>query len=45
MYPLYLESKIWHKWTYLWNRLTDTENRLVGAKREEMEEGSVGIWG
>ena len=33
-YHLYVESKIWHKWTYLWNRLTDIENRLVVAKRE-----------
>lgn len=24
---------------------TDTENRLVGAKGEEIGEGSVGIWG
>ena len=26
-YHLYVESKIWHKWTYLWkrNRLTDIE--------------------
>ena len=29
-YHLHVESKIWHKWTYLWNRLT--ENRLVVAK-------------
>ena len=31
-----VESKIWHKWTYLWNRnrLTDIENRLVVAKEE-----------
>ena len=30
----YLESKIWHKWTYLYNRnrLTDIEKRLVVAK-------------
>ena len=28
----YVDSKIWHKWTYLWNRLTDTENRLVVIK-------------
>ena len=29
-YQLYVESKIWHKCTYLWNRnrLTDTENKL-----------------
>ena len=31
-----MESKIWHKWTYLWNRnrLTDIENRLTVAKGE-----------
>ena len=30
-YHLYVESKIWHKWTYLQNsnRLADIENRLV----------------
>ena len=35
-YHLYVESKIRHKWTYLWNRnrLTDIENRLVVAKGE-----------
>ena len=32
MISLHVESKIWHKWTYLQdrNRLTDTENRLMG---------------
>ena len=35
-YHLYVESKTWHKWTYLWNRkrLTDIENRFVVAKGE-----------
>ena len=35
-YHLYVESKIWHKGTYLWNRnrITDIENRLVVAKGE-----------
>ena len=30
-YHIYVESKIWHKWTYLWNRnrSTDIENSLV----------------
>ena len=38
---LYIESKIWHKWTYLQNknRLTDVENRFVVAKGE----GSFGL--
>ena len=25
---------VWHKWVYLWNRLTDIKNRLVVAKGE-----------
>ena len=29
-----MESKIWHKWTYLQNRLTDIENGPVVAKGE-----------
>ena len=35
-YHFYVESKIWHKLTYLWNRnrIRDTENRLVVAKGE-----------
>ena len=35
-YRLYMESKIWHKWTYLRNRnrLTDIETRLVVAMGE-----------
>ena len=33
LYYLHVESKIWHRQTYLWNRnrLTDMENRLVFA--------------
>ena len=36
-YITYLESNIWHKWTYLQerNKLIDLENRLVVAKGEE----------
>ena len=32
-YHLYVESKIWHKWTYLWNRnrSTDIEHSFVVA--------------
>ena len=40
-YHLYVESKIWHKWTYPQNRntLTDIQNRLVVVKGErEMRE-------
>ena len=38
---LYVESKIWHKWIYLWNknRLTDLENRLVTVKGGEYRLG------
>ena len=41
---LHMESKIWLKWTYLWNRnrLTDTENTLVVAKEEGTGEGWTG---
>ena len=47
-YHLYVESKLWHKWTYLGdrNRLTDIENRLAVAKGEGVEGGlewEVGI--
>ena len=34
-----MESEIWHKWTYLQNRLTDTENRLVVEGRMDWELG------
>ena len=49
-YHLSVESKIWHKRTYLQsrNRLTDIENRLVVAKGEglgELGEGCVGNLG
>ena len=37
-YHLQVESKTWHRWTYLQkrNRLTDMKNRLVVAKEEEV---------
>ena len=37
-YHLYVESKMWHKWNYIWNRnrLTDIDNRLVTAKGERV---------
>ena len=50
-YHQYVESKIWHKWTYLWtrNRIRDIENRLVVAKWEEGRRGldwefGIGRW-
>ena len=39
MIALSVESKIGHKWAYLWNRMMDTENRLVVAKEEEVGGG------
>ena len=46
-YRLSVESKLWHKWTYLWNRnrLTGTENRLVVAKGGEVVERRIGSLG
>ena len=40
-YLLYVQSKTWHKWSYLQNRnrLTNIENRLVVAKGEWGERG------
>ena len=45
---LYVEFKIWHKWTCLQNRnrLTDIEKGLVVAKGEgERKRKALGIWG
>ena len=46
---LYMESKIWNKWTYLWNRnrLTDIENKIMVTKgeREGMGEGYISSLG
>ena len=35
-YHIYVESKIWHKWTYLWNknRLSVIENKVMVTKGE-----------
>ena len=46
-YHLYVESKMWHKWTYLWkrNKFTDIENRLVVAKGEvRWGRDRLGVW-
>ena len=41
----YMESKIWYKlykWTYLWSRIMDTENRLaVDSKGRRVKEGRI----
>ena len=44
---MYVESKIWHKQTYLQNsdRLTDTETRPVVAKGEGEQVGWTGTLG
>ena len=33
-YPLYVESKIWHRWNYLQNRNRLIENKLIVIKEE-----------
>ena len=38
-YHLYVESKIWHKCIYLWDRNTDIENKLMIIKGEGAGEG------
>ena len=45
-YYLHLESKIWHKWTHLWNgnRLTDIKNRPVVAQGEEWRRVWLIVW-
>ena len=45
-FHLYVESKLWHKWTYIQNRkrLIDIEIRLVFAKAEEKQRDRLGIW-
>ena len=45
-YHLNVESKIWHKWIYLWNRITYIENKLVVAKGRGLGErwsGRLGL--
>ena len=52
-YHLYVEYKIWHKWTYLqnWIRLTNIDNSCgcQGERRGERREGRkcdrLGVWG
>ena len=41
-YHLYVESKIWQKWTHLQNRNRLTENRLVVSRRRG--ERTVTVW-
>ena len=43
---LYVEYKIWYKWTYLQDRerLTRRENKIMVTKGEKREEGELGAW-
>ena len=46
-YHMYVESKIWHKWTCWWNRnrLTYIENKLMVTKGErEWGMDKLGVW-
>ena len=45
-YHLYVESKIWHTWTFLRNRrFTDIQNRDMIAKGEKGQgSDEVGVW-
>ena len=40
-----MESKIWHKWAYLWNRnrLTGVKHRFVGAKGAGLGRDGLGV--
>ena len=42
---LYMESKIRQKWTYLWNRHTDIENKFVVTKGEGSRGGKDSEFG
>ena len=42
---LYMESKIWQKWTYLWHRCTDIENKCVVTKGEGSRGGKDSEFG
>ena len=45
LHHLYVESKIWHKWTYLQNRnrLIDLENKLMVTKEERGGRDKLGL--
>ena len=46
IYHLCVESKIWHKWTYLWNRITDIEHTCgCGGGRGGWGRDGAGGWG
>ena len=40
---LYVESKIWHKWTYPQNRLTDTGEQTCGCRKWGVGHGGSGM--
>ena len=45
-YHLYVESKIWYKWTYLQKRyrLTDIENKLMVTKGKRKGKDELRVW-
>ena len=46
-YHFYMASKIWYKWTYLWNRsrLKDIENKLMVTNGERgWGRDKLGVW-
>ena len=43
-YHLYVESKIWHKWTYLQNRLTDREQTCGCQEGGAAGWDGLGVW-
>ena len=45
-YGFYVKPKIWHKWAYLWNGITDVESILVAATEERVwRRDRGGGWG
>ena len=47
VYQLHVESKMWRKWTYWWNRnrLMDTENKLMVTKEVRgWGRDKLGVW-
>ena len=47
LYHLYVNNKIWQKWTYIWNSniFSDRENKLMATKGErEWGRDKLGVW-
>ena len=44
-YIILKQYKIWHRWTYLWNRVIGIENRLMAVKEKGgWERDELGVW-